>query len=88
MLSSSLVRRRTSSSGAGSLCIKRGPRDCHQTRSGSTTSPGFLTKLRVPEGSTSQCQPGGAQSRTLPLWFNRDIVAENNKLKTQLPNGK
>lgn len=27
----------------------------------------FLTKLRAPEGSTSQCQPGGAQSRTWRL---------------------
>ena len=41
----------------------------------STTSPGSLTKLRAPEGSTSQCQPGGAQSRTLPSGLiNRDIV--------------
>ena len=66
---------------AGSLCTERGPRDGHHRRSGSTTSPGFLTKLRVPEGSTSQCQPGGAQSRTSPLWSNMDIVPENTLVK-------
>ena len=67
--------------GAGSLATECGPQDRHQTRSGSTTSPGILTKLRVPEDSTSQRLPGGAHSRTSPLWSNRDIVAENNKLE-------
>ena len=81
--SSSLMRRRTTSSGAGSLCTERGPRDRHQRRSGSTTSPGFLTKLRVPEASTSQCQPGGAQSRTSPR-SNKDIVVEIKKLKNTI----
>ena len=28
--------------------------------------PGSLTKVPAPEGSLSQCQPGGCQSRTSP----------------------
>ena len=28
--------------------------------------PGSLIKVRAPEGSTSQCQPGGCQSRASP----------------------
>jgi hypothetical protein len=28
---------------------------------------GYYTKLLVPEGSNSQCQPGGAESRTWGL---------------------
>jgi choline dehydrogenase-like flavoprotein len=54
---------------AGCLRTKSGPRERHQRSSGSTTGPrvGFLTKLRAPKGSTSQCQPGEAQSRTWRL---------------------
>jgi hypothetical protein len=39
--------------GADSLCTARGPCAGHQTSIGSTTGPGFLTKLRAPEGNTS-----------------------------------
>jgi hypothetical protein len=71
--------------GAGSLCVDSGPRDRHQRRSGSTTRPGFLTKLRAPKGNTSQCQPGGAQSRTSLLSSNGSggIIAKNKELKIQ-----
>src|SRR3954470_299297 len=54
--SSSLIRRRTTSSGAGSLRTNCGPCERHQRRSGSTTRPGFLAKRRTPE-TTSQCHP-------------------------------
>ena len=54
------------------LCGVRKPRHRHrhQTRIGSTTGC-LLTNLRPPKGSTSQYQPGRAQSRTWPLWSNR-----------------
>ena len=38
----------------------------HQRRSRLTMRPGSLTKVRAPEGSTSQCQPDECQSRTSP----------------------
>src|SRR4051812_30610842 len=56
--------------GSGSLGTVTGPRDRHQTRIGSTTG-WLLTKLRPPEGSASQYHPGGAQSRTWPIWSSR-----------------
>src|SRR3990170_1378913 len=46
--------------GAGYLRTDSGPCDRQQRSSGSTTGARFLTKLRAPEGSTSQCQPSEA----------------------------
>ena len=57
-------------SGDSSLSTDAGPRDCHQRSSGSTTG-WLLTKLRSPEGSTTQYQPDGAQSWTWPLGSSR-----------------
>jgi hypothetical protein len=58
-----------------------GPHDLHQSKSGSTTGPGFLTKLRAPTGDTSQNQPGRAHSRTSPIWSNGwDIMAADKQL--------
>ena len=60
----------TTYAGDSSLSTDAGPRDRHQRSSGSTTG-WLLTKLRSPEGSTTQYQPGGAQSRTWPLGSSR-----------------
>ena len=49
---------------------RTGPHDRHQRRFGSTTG-WLLTNLRPPVGSASQYHPGGAQSRTWPIWSSR-----------------